>query len=49
MDKSITIDRINEIIDKEMEYAKKVNPQMCLGMAQIKKLLNREVYEYGKD
>lgn len=43
MEKSITIDRINEIIDKEMEFAKKVNPQMAFGMAQIKLLLNKEI------
>lgn len=34
------INKINQLIDSEMEFAKKVNPQMALGMSQIKKLLN---------
>ena len=32
-----------EIIDKEQEYAKEVNPVMYLGMEQIKKLINEEI------
>lgn len=40
----IAIDRINEIIDKEIEVARIINePQMILGMSQIKLLLNQEV------
>lgn len=34
-----------EIIDKEIEFAKKVNPQMALGMSQIKMLLKKELQE----
>lgn len=33
---------INEIIVKEIEVAKKINPQMAMGMLQIKKLLNKD-------
>lgn len=36
------IKKINELIDKEIEYAKQVNPVMALGMSQIKKILNEE-------
>ena len=32
-----------DIIDKEQEYAKEVNPIMYLGMEQIKKLINKEI------
>lgn len=37
---NISIDKINEIIDEEMKYAKEVNPVMALGMDQVKMLLN---------
>jgi hypothetical protein len=36
----IDIIDINKAIDKEMEYAKQVNPIMALGMSQIKRILN---------
>lgn len=32
-----------EIIEKEMEYAKQVNPQMAMGMSQIKMLIEKEI------
>ena len=37
-----------EIIDKEQEYAKEVNPIMYLGMEQIKKLINKEIQKHLK-
>ena len=37
-----------EIIDKEQEYAKEVNPIMCLGMEQIKELINKEIQKQIK-
>ena len=37
-----------EIIDKEQEYAKEVNPIMYLGMEQIKKLINEEIQKHLK-
>lgn len=40
---SMKIEKINKLIDEEMEYAKQVNPVMALGMSQIKKILNEEV------
>lgn len=36
------IKRINELIDKEIEYAKQVNPIMALGMSRIRDILNKE-------
>lgn len=36
------IEKINELIDKEIEFAKHVNPVMALGMEQIKVILNME-------
>ena len=36
------IERINELIDAEIEFAKQVNPVMALGMSQIKRILNEE-------
>lgn len=36
------IEKINELIDKEIEFAKKVNPVMALGMKQIRDILNKE-------
>lgn len=38
----MTIEKINEIIDKELEYAREVNPIMAMGMIQIKMILNQE-------
>ena len=32
-----------EIINKELEFAKQVNPQMALGMDQVKSLINKEL------
>ena len=37
-----------EIIDKEQEYAKEVNPIMYLGMEQIKELINKEIQKHLK-
>ena len=37
-----------EIIDKEQEYAKEVNPIMYLGMEQIKELINKEIQKQIK-
>ena len=37
-----------DIIDKEQEYAKEVNPIMYLGMEQIKKLINKEIQKHLK-
>lgn len=37
---NLSIEKINELIEKEMEFANQVNPQMAMGMAQIKKVLN---------
>lgn len=37
----IDVEKINEIIDKEVEFAKQVNPVMALGMEQIRKILNK--------
>ena len=48
---SISIDRINEIIEEEMKYAREANvPLMVMGMSQIQLLLNKEAEEikYGK-
>ena len=42
MSKLIQIDRIYEIIDKELRFAKEVNPQMAFGMLQIKEILQNE-------
>lgn len=39
------INKINEIIDEEIEFAKQVNPQMAMGMSQIKKVLNENLKE----
>ena len=36
------IEKINELIDKEIEFAKQINPVMALGMKQIKVILNTE-------
>ena len=36
----IDIVEINKIIDKEMEFAKEVNPVMALGMSHIKRMIN---------
>lgn len=36
----ISIEKINELIEKEMEFAKQVNPMMAMGMSQVKKILN---------
>ena len=32
-----------KIIEEEMEYAKQVNPQMAIGMSQIKMLIEKEL------
>lgn len=40
MNDGISIEVINELIDSEVEFAKKVNPVMALGMEQIKRKLN---------
>ncbi|MEG1313420.1 MAG: hypothetical protein RSD40_03810 [Bacilli bacterium] len=37
----IDIEIINEIIDKEMDYAKNVNPVMALGMSYVKDIINK--------
>lgn len=37
----IDVEKINEIIDKEVEFAKQVNPVMALGMEQIRTILNK--------
>ncbi|TCO69531.1 regulator [Marinisporobacter balticus] len=37
----IDILEINNLLDKEIEFAKQVNPQMAMGMAQIKKIINK--------
>lgn len=37
----IDIEIINKIIDKEMDYAKEVNPVMALGMNQVKEVINK--------
>jgi len=36
----ISIEKINELIEKEMEFARQVNPVMAMGMSQVKKILN---------
>ena len=38
-----------DIIDKEQEYAKEVNPVMCLGMEQIKMLIKKEIQDQVKE
>ena len=37
-----------DIIDKEQEYAKEVNPIMYLGMEQVKKLIKKEIQDQIK-
>ena len=46
-----TIDIINKILDKEIEYAKGCGmPQFVMGMQQAKKVLNEEfLKEWNKD
>ncbi|AIY85372.1 hypothetical protein U729_3103 (plasmid) [Clostridium baratii str. Sullivan] len=44
----IDIEEINEIINKEIEFAKQVNPVMALGMEQIRRVLNEYNYELDK-
>lgn len=36
----LTIEEINTLIDDEIEYAKRANPVMALGMEQIRRKLN---------
>ena len=38
--KNLNIETINKLIDKELEFARQVNPQMAMGMIQVKKILN---------
>lgn len=38
----IEIEKINEIINKEIEYAKQVSPIMALGMEHIKRIINEK-------
>lgn len=35
--------KAKEIVEKEIEYAKKVNPLMATGMSQILMLLKKEI------
>lgn len=42
---SITIERIKEIIDQEVAFAKKTNVQMAMGMLVIRTLLIKETEE----
>lgn len=44
----LSIERINEIIEAELECAKQVNPQVALGMIQIQALLNEEAEEINE-
>ena len=37
-----------DIIDKEQEYAKEVNPIMYLGMEQVKMLIKKEIQDQIK-
>lgn len=37
------LERAIEIIEKELEFAKLVNPQMAIGMSQIKMLIHQEI------
>lgn len=37
--------KAKEIINKEMEFAKKINPQMALGMSQVLMLIEKEIKE----
>ncbi|WP_300382089.1 hypothetical protein [Clostridium sp.] len=41
----ISKEKIFEIIDKEMEFAKQINPQMAFGMLQIKTVLEEHFEE----
>lgn len=44
-DKTISFNEIFEIIDKEIEFAKQINPVMALGMSQIKRMLEEKMEE----
>lgn len=35
--------KVLEIIDKELEYASRANPQMAMGMVQIRKLIIEKI------
>ena len=37
-----------DIEEEYREYAKEVNPIMCLGMEQIKELINKEIQKHLK-
>ena len=45
---TITIERIKEIIDQEVVYAKAANAQMAMGMLVIKTLLINEAEREGQ-
>lgn len=44
----LSIERINEIIEAELECARQVNPQMALGIIKIQALLNEEAGEVNE-
>lgn len=41
--------KAKEIVEKEMEFAKKVNPQMAMGMSQVLKLIEKEIKNESED
>ena len=44
-----TLQVLNKIIDDEMKVARELNPQMAMGMLQIKKLINEEFSYVGEN
>lgn len=45
----LRIDEVNEVIDREIEFAKSINPHMAMGMRQIKLVINQYHDERSKE